>query len=233
MANMRKPDFVNADRFGNLEWNDNITLCEYNLDLPLTIKKPTVFAIWNDLFHEDVRFDYIQKCYSIISQNLKHTYLILTKRPERVLKFNQWQAGADDISIAHWQRNAWLGTSIENQKTADERIPVLLEIPAANRFLSIEPCLGNIDISNICITVGDGDVRPIADIDWVIVGAESGKNKRECKIEWIINIVQQCKEAGIPVFVKQIHLNGKLVKDINQFPQEVRYREFPNETEDE
>ncbi len=219
-----------TDEFG--KWTGRTFYSDKKLKLPLTIKKPTVFAIWNDLFHESVRFDFIQKCYNIMSQNLNHTYLILTKRPERILEFNQWQAGADDISIAHWQRNVWIGTSIEDQKTADERIPVLLKIPTANRFLSIEPCLEYINLDKYLWN--KYDCTPTTDINWVIIGAESGKDKRGCEIENIINIVQECRYVDIPVFVKQIHKKGwlacinKLVKDINQFPEEVRYREFPN-----
>jgi protein gp37 len=125
----------------------------------------------------------------------------------------------------HWRKwplsNVWLGTSVENQATADERIPHLLKVPAAVRFLSVEPLLGPVDLSKwlACNCPGDyprADGGPhnrwcpmaldayVPRIAWVIVGGESGPNARPCRIEWIRSIVKQCKAAGVPCFVKQL-----------------------------
>jgi protein gp37 len=114
--------------------------------------------------------------------------------------------------------NLWIGTSVENQQAADERIPHLLEVPAKVRFLSVEPLLGPVDlrcISNVGSS-GCGVVENIIDrrpsqtderINWVIIGGESGTNARPCRIEWVRDIVKQCREAGVPVFVKQLGAN--------------------------
>ena len=88
--------------------------------------------------------------------------------------------------------------------------------------MSVEPLLGEIDILK-WILACDLKTRLI---DGVIVGAESGHNRRECKIEWIENIVEQCKAARVPCFVKQIHLNGKLITDLDKFPKSVKVREL-------
>jgi protein gp37 len=191
-------------RFHKEDWNE-IILRTDKLSLPAKTKKPTVFAIWNDLFNEQVPFDFIDK----IWWQKRHIYLILTKRPQRMYEcFTRPGVHLELIN------NIWLGVTAENQEMADERIPILLDIPVENKFVSIEPCLEYVNIRKL-------------GIKWVICGAESGKNRRECKIEWIENIVEQNKIVNIPVFVKQIHINGKLVKDINQFPKIITYREFP------
>jgi protein gp37 len=141
----------------------------------------------------------------------------------------------------------WLGVSVEDQKTADERIPILLQIPAKVRWLSIEPMLEDILLRHNyddCLNGWAADHDPndphtngvcttcpiqiqTEKIDWVVVGAESGANRRPCKIEWIESIVEQCKSANVPVFVKQIHLNGELITDINQFPKHLQIQEHP------
>jgi len=93
--------------------------------------------------------------------------------------------------------NVWLGTSVEDQDTADVRIPLLLQSPAAIRFLSAEPLLGALDLEEV-------PWRPYADLHWVIVGGESGSGARECDASWVREIVQTCQRAGVAVFVKQL-----------------------------
>lgn len=190
-------------------WSGNIVLRKDNLNIPSKIKKPTVFAIWNDLFHEAVPFDFIDN----IWWQQRHIYLILTKRPQRMYEYFTHKSGHLDLI-----NNIWLGTTAENQKMADDRIKHLLSIPVQNRFISFEPLLENVIFDSLLFK---------NKIRWVILGAESGANKRECKIEWIEKIVNDCKLANVKVFVKQIHVNGKLVKDMNIFPENIRLREFP------
>jgi protein gp37 len=148
--------------------------------------------------------------------------------------------------------NLWLGVTAENQQAADERIPLLLKTPAAVRFVSVEPMLEEIDLERylwgvVGSTAGYFDkngvrrsrgiggqmmcARPTNLISQIIVGCESGQGRRECKIEWIESIVNQCGSAGVPVFVKQLNINGKVVKDWNDplFPEHLKIREFPNE----
>jgi len=105
-------------------------------------------------------------------------------------------------------RNVWLGVSVEDQQRADERIPLLLRTPAAVRFLSCEPLLGPVDMRRefIQTTGRNAGIRStwLRSLDWVIVGGESGRDARPCNVEWLRSIVRQCREASVPVFVKQL-----------------------------
>ena len=192
--------------------------------LPKKPKKVFVDST-GDLFHENVDNDLIESVFAHASSTCygDHTYLFLTKRPERL----------KGISFTPYE-NIWLGVSAENQQRADERIPILLQRPAALRFVSLEPLLEEVDISPfIC---GLPSIYPHCEIcsrtpvnclNWVIVGCESGPKRRKCKIEWIESVVEQCKAASVPVFVKQVSTNGNVEHDINKFPESVRVREWP------
>ncbi len=121
-------------------------------------------------------------------------WLVLTKRPENFAAMlpEDWGVG--------W-KHVWLGVSCEDQQRADERIPVLLDTPAAVRFISAEPLLGPLDLAQFWL-----DVQPaytLNGLDWVIVGGESGAHRRPMEMDWLVSIVAQCQHAGVPVFVKQ------------------------------
>lgn len=142
------------DRYAGLteggKWTGQIRLMEKNLDLPLHVRKPTVWAVWNDLFHEAVPFDFIGKVFARMHNTRYHTFLVLTKRPERMAEFinwykTDWLAGFEYAWPKEYQ-HVWLGTTCENQEQADKRIPVLLQIPAAVRFVSVEPMLSGVDL---------------------------------------------------------------------------------------
>ncbi len=159
------------------------------LDQPLHWRKPRRIFVCSmgDLFHEDVPTTFIVKGMVTISHSKQHTYLLLTKRPKRMADF------FEDIGAP---ANCWLGVTAENQATADERIPILLQIPAAVRFVSVEPMLSDIDFSGL--------PESGAELDWVICGCESGQNRRPCKSEWARNLKDQCVGAGVPFFLKQL-----------------------------
>ena len=142
-------------------------------------------------------------------------WLLLTKRPENVVGMSEdhfFGIPIDGSPVI--PRNVWLGTSVEDQQRADERIPHLLATPAAVRWLSVEPLLGPVDLTSWLVhdefgrtgdrIQGDFEYRPIS---WVIVGGESGPNARPCDVAWIRSIVRQSREAGVPVFVKQLGAN--------------------------
>jgi protein gp37 len=131
-------------------------------------------------------------------------------------------------------RNVWLGTSTENQQTADERIPHLLKCPAAVRFLSVEPMLGAVDLrTGIYLTKTDlpGEIVPLGTslqgINWVIVGCESGPGRRPMQLSWMESIASQCKAASVSLFIKQMEVNGKVSGEIETFPAHLRVREMP------
>ena len=185
------------------------------LNLPLTYKKPcTIFVnSMSDLFHEDVTFHFLWDVWEIMSATPHHTFIILTKRPSRLFNFFQWAKNLKSFTAA--LPNVWLGVSCENQETANERIPLLLQIPAAVRFLSCEPLLGAIDLTEITennntsydVLIGKiyhyGDDEEFEKIDWVIAGGESGHNARPMHPNWALKLRDDCKYANVPFFFKQ------------------------------
>lgn len=168
------------------------------LDRPFRHKEPAAFAIWNDLFHESISFQEIDNVFSVVSLNPHHIFLVLTKRIEQLYWYFTSNSLRQDICLLP---NFWLGVTIENQHAADQRLPDFMKIPASKHFLSVEPMLGEIDISDI------------KGLDWVICGAESGPKRRFMNPGWVRNLKGQCDNKGIPFFLKQIHdENNKIVK---------------------
>ena len=153
------------------------------VELPLKWKKPRVIFVnsMSDLFHKDVPDDFIRRCFSVMAEASQHKFQVLSKRPERVLEL---------ASKIDWANNIWMGTSVENADYV-ERIRTLQKIPAAIRFLSVEPLLGPISR------------MPLKDIHWVIVGGESGPKSRPMDIEWVRGIREQCTSKKVPFFFKQ------------------------------
>ena len=238
-------------------FNGVVRVLPHKLGIPLRWKKPRMIFVnsMSDLFHPSVPFEFIAKCYATMMASPQHTFQILTKRPERVVEFEEWLrrercgyihgefgflADIAEVSDRDWKKvirhyhgderagcigdatawpwplpNVWLGTSVENQATADERIPHLLRCPAAVRFLSIEPLLGPVNLhacSNFSASGhGPSWLSPIpsgaggmtSTIDWVIVGGESGPGARPMHPDWARSIRDQCQAAGVPFFFKQ------------------------------
>jgi protein gp37 len=131
----------------------------------------------------------------------------------------------------------WLGVTVENQAMADERIPILLQTPAKVRWLSVEPMLGEITarwakwVDYKATIKAQGRIfhlEGLKRLDWVVIGCESGVNRRPCKLEWVRSLVAQCTEAQVPVWVKQLEINGKVVQDVSKFPADLQIRELPN-----
>lgn len=199
------------------------------LEQPLHWKKCRIIAVqWlGDIFHEQIPNEFIYQILNEIGLS-GHTYLILTKRPKRMKEI------FDDREMI--TPNLWTGLSICTQQEADEKMPVLLQTPAAHRFVNFEPLLedvGNIEhyffSSNERYEDINGQRRHVWDksIDWVLLGAESGPGRRPMRLEWARNISEQCKDAGIPLWIKQLDVDGKVEKDMNEFPEDLRIREFP------
>ena len=201
------------------------------LEQPLHWKKPARVFVnsMSDLFHDDVPFEFVEDVFNIMARTPEHTYQILTKRPQRMADFINAYNPEDLAPLP--LPNVWLGVSVENQQAADERIPWLLKTPAAVRFLSCEPLLSFVDLE-IAGATGRG-IRSGAGpysfglVDWVIAGGESGPNARPMKTGWVQNLRSQCAAAGVPFFMKQ--LGGHPVKrdQLEDFPAELRVREFP------
>jgi len=176
-----------------------VTFHPDRLEDPLHWKKPRHIFVssMGDLFHEAVEDDWIHSILSVAISTYygDHTYILLTKRPERMMQFKKYFTS----------KRIWLGVTAENQARADERIPILLQIPAAVRFVSLEPLLGPIDLKI--------PRASYAQISWCITGCESGPGRRPAKREWFRDIKNQCVEAHVPFFLKQMEVGYNLLTE--------------------
>lgn len=165
----------------------NVTLKPERLAVPYHWRKPRRVFVnsMSDTFHDDVPTEYLVQMWSMFADTQRHTYMILTKRPERMrdLMVNE---------TLPYLPNVWLGVSAERQKEWDERVPLLGEVMAAEKFVSCEPLLGAINIWPFDRLVS-----------WIIVGGESGPKRRAMDLEWPRAIRDQCMASGIPLFYKQ------------------------------
>jgi protein gp37 len=210
-----------------------IRLMEHILTQPLSWRKPRrVFVCsMTDLFLDEHTDDQIARMFAVMAVARQHTFQVLTKRPARM---RAWLADRDRLEdiYAQWPSvsgtpeevtawplpNVWLGVTCEDQRRADERIPVLLDTPAAIRFLSCEPLIGPIDLNLAAWRAVDWKLdQPTwhprtgarlgfaaSLLDWCIIGGESGRDARDFDLAWAHSLVQQCRAAGIRPFVKQL-----------------------------
>ena len=170
---------------GNIRYRNgfDITLHEDLIALPFAWKAPRLVFVnsMSDLFHAEIPLDFIQRVFATMERCPQHTFQILTKRSGRLREM------ARELT---WPANVWMGVSVENEAVAP-RIFDLQRVPAAVRFLSIEPLLGPIDR------------LPLEGIHWAIVGGESGPKARPMEAAWVESIHAQCEAAGVPFFFKQ------------------------------
>ena len=153
------------------------------LNIPYTWRKSQIVFVnsMSDLFHKDIPIEFIQKVFKVMNENPQHVFQVLTKRAERLTEIN------DQVE---WTDNIWLGVSVENQKVLD-RIDYLRQTSARIKFLSCEPLLDELPNMNL------------NEIDWVIVGGESGVHARPMSTEWVTGIQDQCETNGVTFFFKQ------------------------------
>lgn len=192
-----------------------VTLRPERLGEPLRWRKPRRVFVnsMSDLFHADVPDEFIAKVFGVMAHAEQHTFQVLTKRPGRMrsllrsdafreLVFKSVDVGLPDVMGDAWPiPNVWLGVSAEDQKWADVRIPVLLDTPAAVRFVSAEPLLGPIDMQ--VWLEDDPEKYDVPALDWVIVGGESGRGARPMHPDWARSLRDQCVEASVPFLFKQ------------------------------
>lgn len=192
----------------------DVTLHPEKLDEPLRWKKPRqVFVCsMSDLFHEAVPFEFVWRVYSVTQKAPQHIYQVLTKRPGRALEFYDWLSDQHCETVTRdWFSNVWLGVTAENQEQADARIPTLLRIPAAVRFVSVEPMLGQINLfsylSRHKYAMQHGGIQWIQDrgLDWIVCGPETGPGARELSAfqDRARDLRDQCVEAGVAFFLKK------------------------------
>lgn len=228
-------------KHGEARWTGKVEVLPDKLREPLTWRKPTTVFVnsMSDLFHPHVPFGFVAAVFAVMEMTPQHRYMVLTKRAELMAKmlndpnfYAGWMRkfgidypGGDWRPVtAGWPLpNVFLGVSVENQATADERIPHLLRTPAAVRFVSAEPLLGPLDIFDTSegvlrgpaaiisggMTASTPDSAPegyddsYSGIDWLIAGAESGPGARPAEVDWFRALRDQCQVAGVAYFLKQ------------------------------
>ncbi|MBI2283041.1 MAG: phage Gp37/Gp68 family protein [Bacteroidetes bacterium] len=153
------------------------------LAIPYSWKSSKVVFVnsMSDLFHKDVPLDFIQKVFKVMNGNPQHTFQVLTKRADILFKYHKQ---------LNWTHNIWMGVSVEDSRVT-KRIDYLRKTGAKVKFLSCEPLIG--PLSDINLT----------NIDWVIVGGESGRKPRPMDVDWVLDIQQQCEKAKVAFFFKQ------------------------------
>jgi protein gp37 len=220
-------------------WTGRVQLVERHLEDPLRWRDGRRIFVnsMSDLFHEALTDEQIDRVFAVMQAAPQHTFQVLTKRPARMLDYvrgsaDRVRASGEDLATQHgwchahedapWPLpNVWLGTSAEDQATANERIPLLLQTPAAVRFISAEPLLGPINVELACCACpwpADAlQTRHLLScpcaryplprnipLDWVIVGGESGPGARPMNLAWARAIVAECRADSVAVFVKQM-----------------------------
>lgn len=225
---------------GRPVWTGEVRFNEEWLTLPLRWKKPRRIFVCahGDIFHSNVPDGWLDKIFAVMVLASQHTFQVLTKRPDRMRSYiKSITQGRRDALIARavfdvtgsvhaafsvgllLRRqvidNVWLGVTAENQEQANKRIPLLLQTPAAKRFVSIEPILSEVNLrrlhpENFAYDLDSLDQENNQDtyyeqvaLDWVICGGESGPNARPMHPDWVRSLRDQCQEAGTPFFFKQ------------------------------
>ncbi|MBN2760037.1 MAG: phage Gp37/Gp68 family protein [Rhodobacteraceae bacterium] len=244
-------------------WTGEVRLNEQWLDQPLRWKRGRMIFVCahGDLFHENVPDEWIDRVFAVMALAPQHTFQVLTKRPERARAYllanpgirirSQMPSIAGPLPVIEmdWPLpNVWLGTSIEDQATADGRIPDLLSAPAAVRFVSAEPLLGPVNLNNFKATpegekphesdmfnalTGLAVYGPLTNfkigqgpkLDWVIVGGESGPGARPMHPDWARSLRDHCQAAGVAFFFKQ--MSGARKADLQAIPDDLIIREMP------
>lgn len=217
-SNWKQPLKWNRD--ADAEYHQAIEDCKIG-GLPFDWHRPRVFcASLADWLDDEVPIDCLADLLKLIHDTPNLDWLLLTKRPENFFALLQcawrYMATRSDLReatqwVINWEnrgqfpQNVWIGTSVEDQKRADERIPELLQIPAKIHFLSVEPMLGPIDFDSVRHG-NDPDLTMIDSgmIHWAIFGGESGPGARPCDMLWIQDGIRQCRAAGVAPFVKQL-----------------------------
>jgi protein gp37 len=180
---------------------------------PTKWKKPSMVFVnsMSDTFHRNLTFKQIDQVFNTMDHCKRHTFQVLTKRPDRALEYITWKRKqlSDQLGIqSKWKpaANIWFGATIENQENANERIPLLLQIPAAKHFVSIEPMLGSVNLEHIDKFNENGNVESrinaFSFLDWVICGGETGPNARPMHIEHVYELLEDCRDYKMPFFFK-------------------------------
>lgn len=175
------------------------------LDKPKSWKKPCrIFVVsMGDFFHPANSFDDIAKVFDVMSKVNHHTYFLLTKRPEKIKPFIDFYSYHSDDWVS--LTNVWIGVTAENQSMADKRIPILLDAWPLRAFVSLEPMLGPISLLNFMPVFAQNRLyfHDSGNLDWVIVGGETGRAARPMQPNWAKSIEYRCQQSHVPFFFKK------------------------------
>lgn len=198
--------------YGLQEWSGEIYFDNNSIDAPLKWKKPSMIFVCSmgDLFHESVTFCKILSVFIIMEKCPQHTFQILTKRPERMVEFYKMYKDTSLFNNGYIE-NIWFGVTAENQEQANKRIAQLDQIPAIEKFVSIEPMLSAISISEalqnaasykyaFSMVMEGGNIKKC--ISWVICGGETGHNARPMHPDWVRSLRDECAASNVPFFFK-------------------------------
>lgn len=229
---------------GEARWTGEVRFIEKHLTDPLRWRQPRRIFVnsMSDLLHDGVPYEWLDRIFAVMALAQRHTFQVLTKRPERMLEYltghaaggrHVWPAaqaipmprGQDKPGPGWPLPNVHLGVSVEDQAAADERIPLLLRTPAAVRWVSAEPLLGPLDLTPWLPVQTIGGVEMERWLDWVVVGGESGPGHRPMDPAWLASIVAQCRAAQVPVFVKQD--SGPKPGQRGRIPDALYLQQFP------
>lgn len=228
------------------------------------VSRRVAVAPLGDLFHQSVPDEFILSVFRTMLRNPRHTFVVMTRRVERMAEFSRRLCLNERLNALYLATvggrpylplapHIWMGTSVENQEWADKRIPVLLQVDCRVRFLSVEPMLGPVDLRHVrhdglvtdaltgSWTSDGGQVRQgchRSRIGWAIIGGESGPKARLCDMDWMRSIRNQCKAAGVSLWVKQagtrpcngsilLPYTGKPRATLDELPVDLRIRDFP------
>lgn len=207
---------------GRRGWSGKVNCLAHRLEDPVNWTKPSLVFVdsMSDLFHEDVPTSFIRQVFETMARCSHHTFQVLTKRAERMahlLTYHPDEPMTCDSAEHHRLLtmmplpNVWLGVSVENQAAADARIPLLLQTPAAVRWVSAEPLLGPLDLSRWLPIYQSSDSPRCPwsrsagprELHWVVVGGESGPGFRAMELDWARSVRDQCQAAGVALWFKQ------------------------------
>ena len=207
---------------------------------PLSWKRPRRIFVnsMSDLFHQDIHDDFIGMVFRTMARAPQHTFQVLTKRAERMQRLLTHPKMRGFVGDAPWPLpNVWIGVSVEDQTTADKRIPLLLDTPAAVRWISAEPLLGPMSLTKEYLSMKCGGAYPFRSLGdehrtklidllgWVVVGGESGPKARPMHPAWARSLRDQCAAAAVPFLFKQwgewqpVHPSGASIPGCGTTPQ--------------
>lgn len=206
------------------KWTSEVRCNEDALEKPLRWKTPRTIGVsfMGDLFHPDVPFDFLDKVFAVMALCQQHTFVLCTKRAERMREYLTGPVRPETWPLP----NVHLGVTVESREQWT-RMAILQATPADHRWISYEPALGCLRPSDRRPDEWTGpSVFPLDGISGIVVGCESGPNRRPSDLSWPRQIRDDCEAAGVKLYVKQLIVDGKFTKDATEFPEDLQIQDL-------